>query len=127
MRQRGPCLFFRSCSAMHHEHKLVCLDCGFVFHDLVLRHADQNVQSVSTQISTEHNKEAKATDVTVKDEARVARLGAESGKLNAGMRNMANSDEPEVNYKAASARCGGIAGASKHTCVAEAKSKYGMM
>ena len=72
-------------------------------------------------------KEAKETDVTAKDEARGARLGAESGKLNAGMRNMANSDEPEVNYKAASARCGGIAGASKHTCVAEAKSKYGMM
>ena len=126
MRQRCPCIFFLCCSAVHHEHKLVCLDCGFVFHDLVLQHADQNVQSLSIQISTEHNKEAKATDVTAKDEARVARLGAESGKLNAGMRNMANPDEREANYKSASARCGGITGASKHTCAAEAKSEYGM-
>jgi hypothetical protein len=72
------------------------------------------------------NKEAKAAYVTVKDEARVTRLSAESGKFNAGARNMANKDEREANYKAASARCDGMAGTAKDTCAADAKSRYGM-
>lgn len=72
------------------------------------------------------NKEAKAAYVTVKDEARVARLSAETRKVNTGARNMANKDENDANYKVAIARCDAMAGATKDTCVADARAKFGI-
>jgi hypothetical protein len=71
-------------------------------------------------------KDAKAAHVKASDEARVVRVSAETGKLNAGVRNMATKDENEASYKAAASRCDGMVGAAKDSCVADAKSKFGM-
>jgi hypothetical protein len=71
-------------------------------------------------------KDAKAIHVKVNDEARVVRVSAETGKINTSARNMASKDENEANYKAAATRCDALAGATKDSCVADAKLKYGM-
>lgn len=71
-------------------------------------------------------KDAKALHVKANDEARVVRVSAETGKVNTSTRNMANKDENEANYKAATARCDALAGTTKDSCVADAKMKYGM-
>jgi hypothetical protein len=72
------------------------------------------------------NKDAKAAHVKATDEARFARVDAAAGDVEKGVRNMANKDENEANYKAAAARCDGLTGAPKDTCTADAKAKYGM-
>lgn len=71
-------------------------------------------------------KDAKAAHVRATDEARVARVDSAASGAEKGARNMANKDENEANYKAANARCDGLAGAAKDTCSAQAKAKYGM-
>jgi hypothetical protein len=68
--------------------------------------------------------DAKAIHVKAKDEARVVRISAETGKLNTGVRNMATKDENDAGYKAATTRCDGLAGAAKDKCISEAKIKY---
>lgn len=70
--------------------------------------------------------DAKAVHVKAKDEARVVRVSAETGKVNTGVRNMATKDENEANYKAAATRCDSMMGATKDTCSADAKAKFGM-
>ena len=70
--------------------------------------------------------DAKAAHVKAVEEARVVRVGAIVGSVNTGMRNMANKDENEANFKAATARCDGLAGAAKDTCTTDAKTKFGM-
>ena len=70
--------------------------------------------------------DAKAAHVKAVEEARVVRVGAMATSVNKTMRSSANKDENEANYKAASARCDGMAGAAKDTCVTDAKTKYGM-
>lgn len=70
--------------------------------------------------------DAKAAHVKAVEEARVVRVGAVAGSVNTGMRNMANKDENEANFKAATARCDGLAGAAKDTCTTDAKTKFGM-
>lgn len=70
--------------------------------------------------------DAKAAHVKAVEEARVVRVGAMTNTVDKGMRNIANKDENTANYKAATARCDGMAGAVKNTCMADAKTKYGM-
>lgn len=70
--------------------------------------------------------DAKAAHVKANEEARVVRVGAMAGSVTKSMRTSATDDENEANYKAANARCGGMAGAAKDTCTADAKAKYGM-
>ncbi len=88
--------------------------------------AKEKCDDASGNAKTVCKKEAKAAYVTVKDEARVARLSAESGKINTGARSMANKDENEANYKVAIARCDAMAGATKDACAAQARAKFGM-
>ena len=68
--------------------------------------------------------DAKAAHVKAQDEARVMRVSAEADKAKTGARSMANKDENEANFKAASARCDSMTGAPKDTCIADAKLKY---
>ncbi len=68
--------------------------------------------------------DAKAVHVKASDEARVMRVGAETKKLNSEVRTMATKDENEASFKAASARCDSMTGASKDVCVSDAKIKY---
>lgn len=68
--------------------------------------------------------DAKAAHVKASDEARVMRVGAETDKLNTGVRTMATKDENEAIFKAASARCDNMAGASKDICMTDAKARY---
>lgn len=70
--------------------------------------------------------DAKAIHVKAQDEARVMRVKAEADKVSAGARKMANKDENEANFKAATARCGSMMGASKDVCISNAKLKYNM-
>ena len=88
--------------------------------------AKEKCDDVSGNAKTICKKEAKAIHVTALDEARVARVSAETGKTNTDMRNMANKDENEANYKAAAARCDSMSGASKDTCASETKLKFGI-
>lgn len=71
-------------------------------------------------------KDAKAAHVKAVEEARVMRVSAGAGSVEKGMRNSANKEENEANYKAVTARCDGLAGAAKDTCVVEAKARYGI-
>ena len=70
--------------------------------------------------------DAKAAHVKANEEARVVRVDSAAASVEKGMRNSATKDENEANYKAATARCDGMAGAPKDTCTADAKVKYGM-
>ena len=70
--------------------------------------------------------DAKAVHVKAVEEARVVRVGAVAGSVEKSMRNSANKDENTANFKAATARCDAMAGAAKDTCMAGAKTKYGM-
>jgi hypothetical protein len=70
--------------------------------------------------------DAKAAHVKASDEARVMRVGAETDKLNTGVRKMATKDENEASFKAATARCDNMTGAAKDVCITEAKVKYNM-
>ena len=70
--------------------------------------------------------DAKAMHVKAVEEARVVRVGAMAGGVNNSMRNAANKDENEANFKAAAARCDGMAGGAKDSCMTDAKTKYGM-
>ena len=70
--------------------------------------------------------DAKAAHVKAREEARVVRVDAATGSIDKSMRNTANKDENEANYKAAAVRCDSLAGAPKDTCTAEAKAKFGM-
>ena len=88
--------------------------------------AKEKCDDASGNAKTVCNKDAKAVHTTAMDEARVARLGAETGKANSGARNMANKDENEANYKAAAARCDSMSGTSKDTCETDAKVKFGI-
>ncbi len=94
--------------------------------DAVYDTAKEKCDDASGNAKTVCIKDAKAAHVTAKEEARVARVGAETGKANTGMRNMANKDENEANYKAASARCDSMSGTVKDTCMTDAKAKFGM-
>lgn len=71
-------------------------------------------------------KDAKAAHVKAKEEARVVRVKAATGKVNNSMRKNANEEENEANYKAAAARCDSMSGSTKDTCVTDTKAKYGM-
>ncbi len=71
-------------------------------------------------------KDAKAAHVKATEEARVVRVDAAAVGVEKSMRNSANTNENEANYKAAAARCDGMAGAAKDTCTADAKTKFGM-
>ena len=88
--------------------------------------AKEKCDDASGNAKTICKKDANAAHVTAKEEARVVRVSAEAGKASAGMRSMANQDENEANYKAASARCDGMTGAGKDTCMTDAKMKFGM-
>ena len=70
--------------------------------------------------------DAKAAHVKAVEEARVVRVGAITNSVDKSMRNSANKDENEANFKAATARCDGMAGGAKSTCMTDAKTKYGM-
>ena len=70
--------------------------------------------------------DAKAVHVKSVEEARVVRVGAVAGSVEKSMRNSANKDENTANFNAATARCDAMAGAAKDTCMAGAKTKYGM-
>jgi hypothetical protein len=70
--------------------------------------------------------DAKAMHVKASDEARVMRVNVEADKAKTGARSMANKDENEASFKAATARCDAMLGASKDSCIADAKSKYNM-
>jgi hypothetical protein len=88
--------------------------------------AKEKCDDVSGNAKNVCRKDAKAAHVTAKEEARVAKGSADSGKANADMRNTANKDENEANYKAAAARCDSMTGASKDTCAMDAKTKFGI-
>ncbi len=70
--------------------------------------------------------DAKAAHVKAKEEARVVRVDAMAGSVGKSMRNSANQDENEANYKAAAARCDSMTGATKDACGTDAKAKYGI-
>lgn len=94
--------------------------------DAAYNTAKEKCDDSSGNAKTICKKDAKAAHVKANDEARVVRVSAETGKLNTGVRNMATKDENEANYKAAAARCDGMAGAAKETCITDAKTKFGM-
>ena len=70
--------------------------------------------------------DAKAAHVKASNEARVLRVNAETDKLNSNVQKMATQDEHEASFKAATARCDSMSGASKDICVTDAKSKHNM-
>ncbi len=70
--------------------------------------------------------DAKAMHVKAKEEARLVRVNAMAGGAEKSMRNTANKDENEANYKAAATRCDAMLGAARDTCTADAKVKFGM-
>ena len=70
--------------------------------------------------------DAKAAHVKAVEEARVVRVDGMASSVDKSMRNAANKDENTANYKAATARCDGMTGGAKDTCMLEAKTKYGM-
>lgn len=88
--------------------------------------AKEKCDDTSGNAKTVCRADAKAAHVKATDEARVARVDAAAGSVETGVRNMANKDENEANYKAANVRCNAMMGAAKDNCSAEAKTKYGM-
>lgn len=88
--------------------------------------AKEKCDDLSGNAKSVCRKDAKALHVTAKEEARVARMSAETGKVNNAMRKEATADEKEAQYKAAAQRCDALAGAPKDACVSDAKVKYGM-
>lgn len=94
--------------------------------DAIYDTAKEKCDDLAGDAKTVCKADAKAVHVTAKEEARVVRVSAETGKINTGMRKMATKDEQEASYKAAAVRCDSMAGAAKDTCIADAKTKYGM-
>jgi len=74
-------------------------------------------------------KEAKATHVKAKADAKVDRVAAdtrqESAQKTANAQREAVEDKNDANYKVAIEKCDSLAGAAKDTCVRDAKARYG--
>jgi hypothetical protein len=88
--------------------------------------AKEKCDDSSGNAKTICRKDAKAAHVKAKEEARVVRVDAMAGSVEKSMRNTANKDENDANYKAAAARCDSMTGASKDTCAMDAKTKFGI-
>lgn len=88
--------------------------------------AKEKCDDLSGNAKSVCNKDAKALHVTAKEEAKVARMTAETGKVNTAVRKEATTDEKQAQYKAAAQRCDALAGAPKDACIGDAKVKFGM-
>lgn len=88
--------------------------------------AKEKCDDIAGNAKTVCKKDAKAAHVKATEEARVVRVEAAAGSVEKSMRNAANKNENEANYKAAAARCDAMTAAAKDTCTADAKVKYGM-
>ena len=88
--------------------------------------AKEKCDDSSGNAKTICKKDAKAAHVKATEEARVVRVDAAATSVEKSMRSSANTNENEANYKAAAARCDSMMGATKDTCVTDAKVRYGM-
>ena len=75
-------------------------------------------------------KDAKAAHVRMKEDAKVAKVSADTTKSKGDKVNSAQKDateeKREADYKAARERCDSLAGVPKDSCQSDAKMKYGM-
>ena len=88
--------------------------------------AKEKCDDLSGNAKSVCRKDAKVLLVTAKEEARVVRVSAETGKVNAAMRKEATAQEKQAQYKAAAQRCEALAGVPKDGCINDTKVKFGM-